>query len=291
MSQLAKSRVRRSEQGYMLLTLMLFAALLAIAAAAVLPEIAFQTKRDREEELIHRGVQYSRAIRKYVKKFGRYPTSLQDLDNTNQLRFLRKHYKDPLNGKDFKLLHLGEVQATFGPGLTGATAAFAGQLNANGQQPPQPVLSTRSFSQPASAAGAASATRVNPDQSGEDAGDADQAQAGQQGQSSRGDTLGQQVFGGGPIVGVASTSKDKTIREFNKKSHYNEWQFIYDPTSDRGGLLSTPNQPPLQGAPGVAPGVGGAAPGVQGQPGQPTQPGQPIQPLQQPQGPNSQPPQ
>ena len=41
---------------------------------------------------------------------------------------------------------------------------------------------------------------------------------------------------------------DKTIREFNKKNHYNQWQFIYDPSSDRGGLLMTPNQPPLQGA-------------------------------------------
>jgi hypothetical protein len=57
-----------------------------------------------------------------------------------------------------------------------------------------------------------------------------------------------QVFGGAGIVGVASLSKDKTIREFNKKNHYNQWQFIYDPTTDRGGLLMTPNQPPLQGA-------------------------------------------
>jgi hypothetical protein len=55
-------------------------------------------------------------------------------------------------------------------------------------------------------------------------------------------------FGGLPIVGVASTSKDKTIREFNKKDHYNQWQFIYDPSTDRGGLLTTPNQPALQGA-------------------------------------------
>ena len=45
------------------------------------------------------------------------------------------------------------------------------------------------------------------------------------------------MFGGGPILGVASTSKAKTIREFNKKNHYNEWLFIYDPNSDRGGLL------------------------------------------------------
>jgi len=48
-------------------------------------------------------------------------------------------------------------------------------------------------------------------------------------------------------VGVASTSTDETIREFNNKKHYNEWQFIYEPTLDRGGLLNTPAQKPLQG--------------------------------------------
>jgi hypothetical protein len=54
-------------------------------------------------------------------------------------------------------------------------------------------------------------------------------------------------------VGVASTSKDKSIRAFNKKDHYNQWQFIYDPSTDRGGLLTTPNQPPLQNAVQVQP--------------------------------------
>src|SRR5438445_13408165 len=59
---------RRSERGYILLILMLFVALLTIAAAALAPSIAFQVRRDREEEMIHRGTQYSRAIRRYVKK-------------------------------------------------------------------------------------------------------------------------------------------------------------------------------------------------------------------------------
>jgi hypothetical protein len=62
---------------------------------------------------------------------------------------------------------------------------------------------------------------------------------------------------------VASKSKDKTIREFNKKNHYNDWQFIYDPNTDRGGMLNTPAQPPLQGL----------AQTLSGQPGQPGQPG------------------
>jgi hypothetical protein len=52
-------------------------------------------------------------------------------------------------------------------------------------------------------------------------------------------------------VGVVSTSKKDGIREFNHKKKYEEWQFIYDPSTDRGGLLSTPNQPPLQGAGGA----------------------------------------
>jgi hypothetical protein len=69
--------------------------------------------------------------------------------------------------------------------------------------------------------------------------------------------LGNQVFGGGPILGVASTSKAKTIREFNKKSHYNEWVFIYDPNSDRGGLLKGPIQPDSTGRGiGIGQGVG-----------------------------------
>src|SRR6185437_4721611 len=38
-----------------------------------------------------------------------------------------------------------------------------------------------------------------------------------------------QVFGGGPIMGVASSSKDKTIRKFNNKEHYNEWLFVMIP--------------------------------------------------------------
>ena len=80
---------------------------------------------------------------------------------------------------------------------------------------------------------------------------------------------------------MVSTSKKETIRVFNKKNHYNQWQFIYDPNSDRGGLLNTPAQPPLQG---VAPQVGQT-----GQPGQPTTSGPGIQLGTSPQNPAPQP--
>jgi type II secretory pathway pseudopilin PulG len=264
---------RKSQRGYILLLLMLAVTLLAIAAAAIAPTLAFQIRRDREEELIHRGVQYSRAVRRYVKKFGRYPTRLEELENTNNLRFLRRQYKDPITGKDFKLLHLGEVQFNSAAGIAGATAP--------GAHPGVPTLggAAMGFTGMPSAQSVSAAV---PPTSGEDTvGPADAAAANAQRESGATDVkLSSTVFGGGPIVGVVSTSKDESIREFNKKKHYDQWQFIYDPSTDRGGLLSTPAQPPLQGvAPNMQPGASGSAPV--------NSPGQPIQPTQ----PDAQPPQ
>src|ERR1700736_3576230 len=130
------SKNQRGEDGYALLTLLLVMALLMIFAGAIVPSITFDIKRDREEEMIHRGVQYSRAIRAYYKKFGRYPTKVEDLESTNNLRFLRKRYKDPLNCKnskcaDFKLLHFGDVQMSLG-GIGGGTIPGASAIGTNG---------------------------------------------------------------------------------------------------------------------------------------------------------------
>ena len=114
------SRPRHREDGYVLLTLILVLALMSIFALTATSKIDFEIRRDKELEMIHRGVQYSRAIRAYYKKFGRYPTKLEDLDNTNNLRYLRKHYKDPLNKNlDFRLLHFGEQGVTLAGGIAG----------------------------------------------------------------------------------------------------------------------------------------------------------------------------
>jgi len=42
------------------------------------------------------------------------------------------------------------------------------------------------------------------------------------------------------IFGVASTSKAKTIREFDHKNHYKDWLFFYDPKYDRGLEIKGP---------------------------------------------------
>ena len=72
-------------------------------------------------------MQYSRAVEKYYKKFGRYPSRIEELENTNNIRFLRKRYKDPITGKDFKFLHLGDVRlrAGTGPGAPPQPAQLA----------------------------------------------------------------------------------------------------------------------------------------------------------------------
>src|SRR5262249_42323534 len=102
----------------------------SIGFFAAVRQLDFQVKRDREEEMIHRGVQYSRAIKAFYKKFGRYPTRVEDLENSNGVRFLRRRYKDPLNRdkatgkeKDFKLLHLTDIQTGFGPSQRGLVSA------------------------------------------------------------------------------------------------------------------------------------------------------------------------
>jgi type II secretory pathway pseudopilin PulG len=243
---------RRSERGYILLMLMLFVTLMVIAAGVAAPTMAFRVRRDREEEMIHRGTQYSRAIQRFVKKTGRYPSRLEDLENTNNIRFLRRRYKDPITGKDFKLLHVGEVQLTGSPGIAGASpigspaaqaggAALQGAASAvlgGAAAQAAPATAATPGANPPGDAGADSAS-ANPDSP--DSSKSDSSAAGGIGSAQ----LSSAVFGGGPIVGVASISKATTIREFNHKNRYNQWQFIYDPTSDRGGLLMTPNQPPL----------------------------------------------
>jgi len=254
---------RSNESGYVLLLLLLGIALLIIAAAAAAPTISFDIKRDREEEMIHRGVQYSRAIRAYYKKFGRYPVKLEDLESANNMRFLRKRYKDPITGQDFKLLHFGDVKLAFSGGMVGSTIAGAGPMNgapgmniATGNLGQNSTLGVGNGSygvnqapgigqnpQSAGTAGTTDSNGANASSTNAD-GQTDSSNSQQQGS---GDQLSNTTFGGGPIVGVVSGSKQETIREFNHKRKYNEWQFIYDPGTDRGGLLMTPNQPPLMG--------------------------------------------
>ena len=247
------TKLHNRSRGYILITLMLFVTLLAIGMIAVLPEVKQQIQRDREEEMIHRAVGYSRAVRRFYKKFGRYPTRMEELESTNNLRFIRKRYKDPITGKDFKILRMSDIHLNNGPVLPGQS----GFVGAPGGGIRQAGPGEGNLPQVTGLPGTANTGGPKTQGGDDDSGNAGSSAS--SGSSSSG--FNGPVFGGGPILGVSSTSKGTTIREFNNKNHYEDWLFIYDPSTDRGGLLNTPWQQNSN------PGFGGAVPpaGVPGQ--------------------------
>jgi type II secretory pathway pseudopilin PulG len=102
-------------------------------------------------------------------------------------------------------------------------------------------------------------------------------QSGQSGQSGRGTTgstsslgaPGQSSGARGGVMGVASKSKDASIRIYNGRTHYNEWQFVYvaqttAPGQGAGGVGGQPQRGGQNQGPGGLPGVGGIGGGRDG---------------------------
>src|ERR1700739_3828821 len=132
------------ESGYVLLALMLTMTLILVALSIEAPRIAQQIKREREEELVHRGKDYATAVKRFVhKNGGRDTVSVEQLEDTNHVRFLRKKYKDPITGEaDWKMVHIGEAQiniptpkgiaGTNNPGLSSNTNTTSTGTNTPG---------------------------------------------------------------------------------------------------------------------------------------------------------------
>ena len=120
------------EAGYLLIAVVFFVALVTLSLAVAAPRIAASIQRDRELEAVQRGLQYKRAIRLYYKKYNAYPTSVDQLVKSNDIRFLRRRYLDPMTGKDdWKVLHQGETHVCplgfFGQPLSvGSSSSIAG---------------------------------------------------------------------------------------------------------------------------------------------------------------------
>jgi len=231
-SKCSMVRRARRQQGYVLLTVLLVLALLAIAATIAAPAITFQIKRDREEELIHRGAQYARAIRRFAKRNGRYPLTLDELQGDANNRYLRRRYKDPITGKDFRLLHMEDIYIPAGlmtakPGAPSADENAPAPSDSNASSP-----SDANAADPVSAAGS----------SNDPAAPGSLTNLGSPPRQAPGSALGNNNgnVGGEVIFGVASASKNTTIREFFHKTHYNQWLFFYDPNFDRDQEIKGP---------------------------------------------------
>jgi type II secretory pathway pseudopilin PulG len=202
--------------------------IMAIMMTVVMPVWKQAARREKEEELVFRGLQYVHAIGLFQRKFANaYPPTI---DVLVEQRFLRKKFKDPITNEDFVVLPVG--QSTPGTsqqgqrGQSGATGATGGrgQTGTFGTPPtPQPATG--------------------------------------RGTSPIGAGIGGSTGAGGTtagISGVTSKSKDQSIRLYKGRSHYNEWIFVYTPTVQQPGAgapgSAVPGQTPGQrgqpGAPG-----------------------------------------
>ncbi len=137
--------------GYTLIVLVIAITLLSIAVATALPLVSGQIKRDKEAELVFRGLQYAEAIRVFQRRFGRPPSTLDELMDVRP-RSIRQLWKDPMteDGK-WVLLVAGVQQGQRDPNAPpGGDAQGRGEVDP-AQQPPGatpagPVIGVRSRS-------------------------------------------------------------------------------------------------------------------------------------------------
>jgi hypothetical protein len=272
---------KRSERGYALLVVIFLVTVLLISTTVVAPNILTEGRREKEKEMIWRGKQYTRGVKLYYRKMGRFPTSLDDLTKPKlgSLRFMRQAYKDPMNKADgtWRFIYVGAAgqligslkprqnlqlpqagaigtpaNALNGPASSGQPGAL-GQPNAGGQlgQGGTPAAGSSFGTNPSPTTGNSVGTAPS-DALSNPSGDAPK-------------------IIGGNIIGVGSKADRSSIIIYDKAKNYHLFEFIWDPSKDNFGV----------GQPGVQTGTGLGQP-IGQQPGlNPTNPAQPSQNPQQ----------
>ena len=215
----APSRSARltSERGYAMAALLVAMSVMAVMMTVALPVWNTAAKREKEAELVFRGEQYARAIALYQRKFANaLPPSVDVLLND---RYLRKKYKDPITGKDFQLLSGASVQANAGvPGGQVPGRATPGMGTTPGPQTGQGRAGAGGSSTFGSGANSTGTTGRGASGTAPGAGGGFGLGAGV------GFGAGGTVPGG--IMGVTSTSTEKSMRLYNGRGAYNEWTFV-----------------------------------------------------------------
>ena len=87
---------RSSEAGYNLVVLAVMITVMSVAVAAALPYWSSWAKRQKEEELIFRGLQYAEGIRLFRVRQGRLPTTLEELLEVEP-RAIRQLWSNPMD--------------------------------------------------------------------------------------------------------------------------------------------------------------------------------------------------
>jgi type II secretory pathway pseudopilin PulG len=230
----------QNERGYTLAVLAVFTTVLLVSLSGAAINWQKAMQREREEELIFRGKQFMRAIELWQRKFpGTYPMTIDALLSTNNTRFLRKRWKDPItNSDDWRLIKInpdGSISgltiipsssplgpSSFGSSRTGSSSASGLPFQGGG-------------SAASASAGTSTTQRPGTSPSGQTA-------------SRSGQSAFTPVLGG--IVGIASKSQKEALKAYNGKTKYNEWEFYYVPRATAGpqpGAQPQAGRPP-QGA-------------------------------------------
>lgn len=102
MKRQRKFAANRGERGYALLFVLFLVALALIGASTAVLNYWTEGQREKEAATIWRGQQYQRAIGMFYRKYGRFPTRVDDLVKVQQggIRFLRQAYTNPMNKTD-----------------------------------------------------------------------------------------------------------------------------------------------------------------------------------------------
>ena len=217
MTRVHRQRPLRHEGGWVLLVFAVFAVVLAAGAYRLMPAWVFQGQRQKEELLISRGLEYRRAIQLFVRKNGRYPATLEELEKTNEIRFLRQRYPDPMaetseegdeeGGGEWRLIHVGPggviIDALHPPG----TVSTAGEASKESEQ-----------KEPGPMSGLNAGQRPTPPQA---------------------------VVSSG-IAGVASLNEGESIKKWNGYDHYNEWEFMFVLNTDAIAMKKVASLNPQQ---------------------------------------------
>jgi len=240
------TRSRRNQGGYALLLVVFLTALLVVSTTSIGLKILTEGKREKEQEMIWRGKQYTRGIKMYYRKLGRFPNSLDDLTKPKigNIRFMRQAYKDPMNKDDgsWRLIYVGPAgnligslnqslssvqmpaaagiaQPANGPGTIGGQTG-TGILGSNpapgSTGTPQGGIGTGSTGTPPGTPGApGTATGTGTDTQAVPTGDTP-------------------TIVGGSIIGIGSKINQSSVIVFEKAQNYRLFEFIWDPSKDLG---------------------------------------------------------
>lgn len=188
-------RTAGPRRGYNLVILMVLVTVMSILIAIALPSWSAFMQREREKELIFRGLQYAEAIRVFQVRTGRYPVSLRELLE-NEPRTIRRLWTDPFrdDGKWALVTTATGGRQVGGAGVQGAAPPDRGRRDGGVDEeedgePPVPIEDVsveRDFGAP------------------------------------------EGIQGAGPILGVRSLTEEDALISFMGSNSIGDWEFTAD---------------------------------------------------------------